>query len=252
MKKITVIIPSLNQGKYIEKTILSLLDQDYPNLEIIVMDGGSTDSTVSILKKYDSVLIWFSEKDNGQADAINKGLRISTGEIIGFLNSDDFLLPNSLNLISEHFHDANTLWLTGDYIIVDSNDKPIHSFIVGYKRLLRKFSSKNLLLITNFIVQPSTFWRKTLSTQIGCFDESLKFVMDYDYWLRAYNLSKPKIIEEPISGFRIHKQSKGGSQYKNQFREEYLICKRHTKNPLLKLFHKIHNELIVFSYNLIK
>jgi glycosyltransferase involved in cell wall biosynthesis len=252
MKKITVIIPSLNQGKFIEKTILSLLDQDYPNLEIIVMDGGSTDSTVSILRKYDSVLTWFSEKDNGQADAINKGIRIATGEVIGFLNSDDFLLPNTLNLISEQFNDETTLWLTGDYIIVDSNDKPTQSFIVRYKRMLRRFSSRNLLLITNFIVQPSTFWMKTLSTQIGYFDESLKFVMDYDYWLRAYNISKPKIIEEPISGFRIHKQSKGGSQYKKQFQEEFLICSKYTNNKLLKLLHKIHNEFIVLSYNLIK
>ena len=120
MKKISIIIPSLNQGIFIEKTITSLLEQNYPNLEIIVMDGGSTDSTISILKKYEPDVQWISEKDNGQSHAINKGIGICSGEIIGFLNSDDYLLPGSLNAIAENFEDESVLW-TGHLSAISSN-----------------------------------------------------------------------------------------------------------------------------------
>lgn len=216
------------------------------------MDGGSTDNTIDILKKFDSSIKWISEKDKGQTHAINKGMELVSGEILGFLNSDDYLLPNTLKIIAENFDDEDILWLTGDYVIVDTNEKLIQSFVVRYKRFLRKISSKNLLLITNYIIQPSTFWRKSLSEQIGLFDESLKFVMDYDYWLRAFDISKPKIIDEPLSAFRIHKNSKGGSEFIRQFQEEYLVSQKYTHNKLIRLLHKIHNELIVFVYRLIK
>lgn len=252
MKKISIIIPSLNQGNFIEKSITSLLDQNYPNLEIIVMDGGSTDATISILKKYEPHIIWFSEEDNGQSHAINKGIKICSGEIIAFLNSDDYSLPGSLSTVAENFEDEDVLWLTGDYKIIDTDDKPIQSFVEKYKRCLRNFSSKNMLLITNFIVQPSTFWRKSLTNKIGFFDESLKFVMDYDYWIRAYQYSTPKILTKPLSAFRIHKNSKGGSRFKEQFDEEYTVSKVYTRNRILHGLHFIHNLLIVFSYKLIK
>ncbi len=252
MKKISIIIPSLNQGIYIEKTITSLLDQKYPDLEIIVMDGGSSDITIEILKKYDSNIKWISEKDNGQSDAINKGLRLATGEIIGFINSDDFLLPNSLSIISECFEEDGVLWMTGDYLIIDANEKQIQPFIVKYKRFFRNISSMNLLLVTNYIIQPSTFWRKTLLNEIGFFDDSLKYVMDYDFWIRAYQFVNPKIVNQPISAFRIHKKSKGGSQFREQFEEQFFVCKKYTDNLLIRGIHKIHNSMIVTAYSILK
>ena len=250
--KISIIVPSLNQSNFITKTINSILEQNYPNLEIIVMDGGSTDDTISILENFGSKIKWISEKDRGQSHAINKGIDISSGEILGFINSDDYILPGALNLIAETFKDEHVYWVTGDYKIVDSNGIQIQSTISFYKRVLRMISSKKLLLITNYIIQPSTFWRKSLNQKIGGFDESLRYVMDYDFWIKAFNIATPKIIRKPLSAFRIHKLSKGGSQYKKQFEEELMVCKKYSRNWLLIIFHSIHNQLILFVYKIIK
>src|SRR5258706_14326400 len=101
LPSVTIVTPSLNQGSFIEETIVSVLSQQYPYLEYIIMDGGSTDSTLSVLKKYAGRVQWYSEKDNGQTDAINKGMRMATGEIVAYLNADDILLPGSLLLVAE-------------------------------------------------------------------------------------------------------------------------------------------------------
>ena len=116
--KISIVIPSLNQGRFIGQTIQSLLDQGYPHLEILVMDGGSTDNTLEILKSFSGQITWFSEKDQGQSHAINKGLRQSTGDICGYLNSDDVLLPGALQSIIAAFKSEDSLWVTGDYQVL--------------------------------------------------------------------------------------------------------------------------------------
>ena len=210
LPKISIVIPSLNQGDFISKTINSILEQNYPKIEILVIDGGSTDNTLPILKTFGSKIEWISEKDRGQSHAINKGLMMSTGEIVGFLNSDDYLLPDAIEAIVDVFQDKKILWVTGDYKIVDANGNQIQSLVALYKRMLRGISSKNLLLITNFIIQPSTFWRRSLYKKIGGFNGRLRYVMDYEFWLQAYNIASPKIIKKPLSAFRVHKLSKGG------------------------------------------
>jgi glycosyltransferase involved in cell wall biosynthesis len=120
--KITIITPSFNQGKYIERTIQSVLSQDYPNLEYIIIDGGSTDQTVDIIKKYERHLkYWVSEKDNGQSHAINKGLKYATGDIINWLNSDDYLEPQALNVIAESFNSDIDIFCGYANLIYDKN-----------------------------------------------------------------------------------------------------------------------------------
>jgi len=142
--KISIITPSFNQGKFIKKTIDSVLSQNYPDLEYVVIDGGSTDNTVKILKSYGNKIKWISEKDKGQADAINKGLKIINGEIIAFINSDDYYLPDTFKKIVDFFKQNITCnVVTGDYLIINENGKPIQSFVGFYK--IQQLSLPNLV-----------------------------------------------------------------------------------------------------------
>jgi len=259
LPKISIITPSFNQGKFIKETIESVLSQNYPNLEYIVMDGGSTDETVKILKSYNSKstngskFSWVSKKDAGQTDAINNGIKKSTGEIIAYINSDDVMLPNTLETVAKFFtNNKESMWLTGDYFIIDENGKVIQSFIAKYKRFLRRFPYFNTLAVANYIIQPSTFWRRSLIDEIGFFDKDLHLCMDYDYWMRAIKKYNLAVLPDHFSQFRIHGASKGISQYKKQFREESKVLSRYTTNIVLKVLHSIHAELIILAYNLIK
>lgn len=250
---ISVITPSYNQGKFIRETINSVLSQDYPNVELLVMDGGSTDDTVAILKSYGKKIKWQSKKDKGQTDAINKGMREAKGEIVCYLNSDDTFLPGTLSTVAEAFkNNPNIHWLTGNYQIINENGNIIQSYIQWYKTAARSSNNTTLLKILNYISQPSTFWKRSVFEQIGYFDETLRYCMDYDFWLRLSAFDKPLILFKELSQFRIHSLSKGGSQYERQFEEEYVVAKRHTANQIVLLLHKLHAFGIVLAYKLIK
>ncbi len=253
MLKISIITPSFNQGQFIEQTIQSVLNQNYPNLEYIVMDGGSTDDTLSILKKYEGKLKWFSGKDKGQSDAINKGLKMATGDIVAWLNSDDYFLPGMLRKVADEFEkNKKTQWVTGDYRIVDEKGKQIQSFIPWYKGLLRKHPTFNMLSFANFIIQPSTFWKKNIMEEVGYLREEYHLCMDYDLWLRIMKKYQPAVFSTPLSAFRIHGTSKGKLQYGIQFKEEVQVAKQYNHNDFIIFLHTIHNILINFIYQIIK
>jgi glycosyltransferase involved in cell wall biosynthesis len=251
--RISIITPSFNQGKYIEQTINSVLSQNYQNLEYIVVDGGSTDETLSILQKYEGKLKWISEKDKGQSDAINKGLQMTTGDVVAWLNSDDYYLPGTFERVVEVFEkNKEARWVTGDYKIVDKKGKQIQSFIPCYKKLLRKHPTFNMLSFANFIIQPSTFWKREIMEEVGYVGQEYHLCMDYDLWLRIMGKYHPAVITSPLSAFRIHNDSKGKLQYEKQFQEEIQIASKHNKNFLIILLHRIHNSLIKFIYQIIK
>src|SRR5687768_9899033 len=154
--RISIITPSFNQGGFIEETILSVLSQEYPDLEYLVMDGGSSDATLNVLQKYSGKVTWFSEPDQGQTDAINKGLRRATGSIVGYLNADDLLLPGALNKVAQTFTaDPQTWWVSGKCQIVDEENNEIRTPITVYKNTLLRWHSFLLLLMTNYISQRS-------------------------------------------------------------------------------------------------
>jgi len=250
--KISIITPSFNQGCFLRQTIDSIISQDYPNLEYIVMDGGSTDETVGILQSYGDKIRWFSEKDNGQADAINKGLALASGDILAYINSDDYYLPGALKLVAQKFPQTGCKWLTGDYRIVDQEDHKIQSLVVLYKKFWRNFSSAGVLSLLNYIVQPSTFWSRALWSRTGQFDVSLRYTLDYDLWLRAFKVELPLVVKQPLSVFRVHKSSKGGIGYQIQFEEELQVLQRYHTNSVIIRAHRFHNALIKLIYKMIK
>ena len=250
--KISIITPSFNQGRFLRQTIDSIISQDYPNLEYIVMDGGSTDETIEILQSYGNKIRWFSEKDHGQADAINKGMALASGEILTYINSDDYYLPDVLNLVAREFSRTDCKWLTGDYRIVDQDNRKIQGLVVLYKKFWRNFSSASILSLLNYIVQPSTFWSRDLWSRTGQFDISLRYTLDYDLWLRAIKVDLPLVVKQPLSAFRIHKSSKGGIGYQIQFEEELLVLERYHPNSVIVRAHRFHNSLIKLIYKIIK
>lgn len=200
--KITVVTPSYNQGKYIKRTIESVLSQGIPDIEYIVMDGGSTDETVDILKAYGGSIIWRSEKDNGQTDAVNKGIRAAHGEIIGWLNSDDVYYPEAIRKVLEVFEknpDINVVYGNANHIREDD------SFIEEY--YTEDFDYERLKDIC-FICQPSLFFRKKLVDQYGYLDDKLQYCMDYDYWLRLGKGEKFYRLNELIAGSRLYDDNK--------------------------------------------
>lgn len=254
MLKISIITPSFNQGEYIAKTIDSVLSQNYPNLEYYVVDGGSTDNTVEILKSYGDRIKWVSQIDTGQTNAINWGLKKISGDIISYLNSDDLLLPNSLQVISDTFDSNKCEWLIGDYQIIDSQGRRVkkHAIVEKYKHLLLAHFSRNLLLtVNNFLPQPSTFWSKKAFKKIGLFDESLHYTMDYDYWLRLSKEFKPLIVQREFSQFRLHSQSKSVSGRVKMFEEELRVMEKHRPNLFQRHTHRLHSFVSLFIYRVI-
>lgn len=252
--KISVVMPSLNQGKFIARSIHSVLDQNYPALELIVVDGGSADNTVEVLQSCRENVRWISEKDNGQTDAINKGLRMAGGEILAFLNADDLLLPNALNIVAGRFQNhPERLWLTGRCKIVDEQGGEIRSMITRYKNILLSFGSRAMLHVTNYISQPATFWRRAAVDEFGYFDETLHFVMDYEYWLRLWQTHPPLILPQYLAAFRIQSQSKTTSSGHSAayINEERLVLRRYSRSSLLLAGHDMHRFLMTTAYRVI-
>lgn len=210
--KITVITPSYNQGQYIEDTILSVINQDYPNLEYIIIDGGSTDNTVEVIKKYqDKIHYWVSEKDSGQSNAINKGLRKATGEIINWINSDDQLQPGSLSVIAKHFTDNPDAAIVHGRIEYFGETKNYYSTNLPLQDIETRYVSHICM------PQPASFFHRKLIDEHGYLDESLHFSMDTDLFLRA-GLHYPLVqIEDVIARFRLHQTSKSVSAFSKTF-----------------------------------
>jgi len=251
--KFSIIIPSFNQGIYITQTIDSILNQSFQDFEILVIDGGSTDNTIEVLKSYGDLIFWVTEKDRGQTHAINKGIAYAKGEGITYLNSDDYYLDRTLEKVASIFKLNNDiLWLTGDYLIVDEKGGKIQSAVGRYKTFFRKRLSFNLLTVLNPINQPGTFLRKELIDKIGLFNEELRYTMDYEYWLRAIKIQKPLVLNDKLAAFRIHTNSKGGSNYKRQFEEELETAMKYQKKKILIALHAFHNKFIQMAYDLIK
>jgi glycosyltransferase involved in cell wall biosynthesis len=253
LPRITIITPSLNQGDFIEQTIESVLSQDYPDLEYIVMDGGSSDGTLGILEKYQDRLSWVSEPDRGQSHAINKGLQRATGDVVAFLNSDDLYEPGALLKVGRFFAGyPDAAWLTGKCRVIDQNGHDVRSAITLYKNLWLRLGSHTVLQVLNYISQPATFWRRTAVEQVGFFDEALHYAMDYDYSLRMGRQFRLGVLHHYVAAFRVHPGSKGESLARAQMDEDLAIARRYVSSPILIGLHALNNRLVLLVYRFLK
>ncbi len=201
--KITVVTPSYNQGPYIEETILSIIGQQYPNLEYFVVDGGSTDETVSIIRKYSEHINWWvSEKDRGQSDAINKGFKRATGDIVNWINSDDILYPNAL------FHIAQTYMANPDAGFVYGKTQRFNS--EGPMEMMQHDVPDLPLMYYYYFPygQQGCFYKRSILEQIGYLNESLHFSMDFDLFIRLHLHARTVKTDVLVGGFRDHVASK--------------------------------------------
>jgi len=209
LPKISIVTCSYQQAPFLERTLRSILDQDYPNLEFIVIDGGSTDGSVDIIRKYqDRFAFWVSEKDNGQSSAINRGLKLATGDIVGWINSDDTYAPRSLARIGEYYAahpDVDLLY--GHTCVIDDHDKVIRR-LLAVPTTAYEISHYN----RNLFSQPGTTWRRKLHERLGYLDESLHFVMDSDWWMRAAQSANIRFTPQHLGNLRTYATTKSRSQ----------------------------------------
>jgi len=203
--KISIVTPSYNQGQFLEETILSIISQNYPNLEYIIIDGGSTDDSVDIIDKYkDRLTYWVSEKDQGQTHAINKGLKKATGEIMNWINSDDLLTPGALQAVGQMFADfPESEFCFGDFDVIDKGGQMIFS------RKSPPYHYRQLFYGRQFSYQPAVFFRRHVLEKIGRLDETLNFCMDLEFWIRATRQGCTfHQIKKPLALARMHGDAK--------------------------------------------
>jgi glycosyltransferase involved in cell wall biosynthesis len=203
--RVSIVTPSYNQGRFIEETIRSVLLQGYPDMEYIIMDGGSTDESTRIIKKYEEWLSFgVSEPDNGQSDAINRGFSRSTGEIMAWLNSDDFYTPNAITRAARYFigHPQAEI-LYGEAWFTDESGHRLKPC-----RHVRETIPKWYMLNVNPIIQPATLWRRSLWLTIGQLDSSLIWGLDWEFFIRAHLRTELHYIPEFLASCRLHDDMK--------------------------------------------
>ena len=217
--KISIVTPSFNQGAYLEQTIQSVLGQNYPNLEYIIIDGGSTDESVEIIKKYERYLAyWVSEPDKGQSYALNKGLQKCTGDIFNWINSDDYLEPGALNTVAQAFvENPHALQVCGyTRLFEDGSDTTV------LKHRCELYQSAEKTIVNQRINQQGSFYDLRAINEIGNINNSLLYVMDLELWLRflsCYGQDRIILIDDLLAHFRLHPNSKT-VEFKERFRRE--------------------------------
>lgn len=227
--RVSVVVPSYNQAEFLPRTLNSLLNQTYGPLEIIVIDGGSTDGTLDVLRAYDDHLsYWISEPDEGQSDALNKGYERATGDIFGWMNSDDLYLPDAVETAVREFrrHDEIDV-VYGDHLQVDSDDR-VTDYIYGFPA-----STGQLLYEGFFGTAQAMFWRRSLQLRVGRFDTALHRTMDYEMMVRFLRVAGRRgfrHVESPLACFRRHEAQKTTGADSTVEQEHRYIAAQHHVN----------------------
>lgn len=237
--KLTILTPTRNQGEFLEQTIRSVMDQGYPELEYLILDGGSTDGTAEILQWWaeeaPGVLRFRSERDAGQIAALNEGIRVAAGEIIAFINSDDVYLPGAFSTVASYFAaHPEAQWVVGDCAV----SEPTLEWTFRLKALAPVHRARWVSLLFNFINQPAVFLRTEFVRKVGEFNPAYPLAFDYEYWLRCLQFSLPGRIHRQLALFRVQPGSKSSTGYLQQFQESQEIARQYSQNPLTTLAQK--------------
>jgi len=247
--KISIVIPSFNQGSYIEETLKSIFDQKYPKLEVIVIDGLSTDNTINILKKYEKKInYWVSEKDRGQSHAINKGFKKASGDIIAWINSDDIYFPNSFNTINNFFQkkpEADIVY--GNGVWIDENSK-----IIKCRRNL-PFHYKTWFYGMADPFQPEVFYRRRVLDAAGFVDESYHMMMDREWWIRMASKGMMfKHLDAELAALRKYNDTKSAKYNNRNNTERWTLHSTYWKGFKFKnhTLHKLHWTVLNYHYRI--
>lgn len=247
-----MITPSLNARATVEQTLRSVRTQDYPHVEHVVIDGGSTDGTVEILERAEGIT-FVSERDGGLSDAMNKGIAQAKGDVIGWLNADDCYLPGALARVAREFRaNPDALWATGRCVIIDRGGREIRRPVRMYKNLLLRHYRHWLYLTQNFISAPATFVHRRGYELAGPYDERFKISMDYDLFLRLAALGDPIVIDADLACFRMAHASGSLSMsgFERQFREHAQNAREHGDgHPIPVAVNQVLSRLIVLAYS---
>jgi glycosyltransferase involved in cell wall biosynthesis len=231
LPRISIVTPSYNQAHFLERTIKSVLDQGYPNLEYIVMDGGSTDDSLEIIRRYSNQLAyWVSAPDGGQAEAIQRGFARSTGEILGWLNSDDLLLPGSLQHIAAQFlRKPGADFLAGGYVNIDESDR------VTWCHWPVTPTFERILLVGFYVGQPACFWSHLAYDRVDGIDPTFQFGLDGDLFLRMLHRGQAISTTHLLACFRSHPASKSARLQEVHLAEKAKINKYWNRDYLQRV-----------------
>jgi len=230
---VSIVTPSLDQGRFIEDAIRSVLDQDYPRIEHIVVDGGSTDGTLAVLTRYPH-LTWVSEPDRGQAAAINKGFAMATGEIFAWLNADDYYLPGAVTAAVEELCSAGCALVHGGWRQVDEAGRTLRDVAPV------PFDFRLQLEARNAVAQPGAFFTRAAFEDVGGLDEELHYALDYELWLKLGRRFEVRHVDRVLAAYRYHPVSKSVAEYEKFASETWSAARRHgarRRSPLFVDFH---------------
>lgn len=261
LPQISIVMPCYQQVAFLEEAVRSVLDQEGVDLELLVMDPGSTDGSRELLlnlqQDYGEKLQLHFAADDGQADAINRGMARARGQILGWLNSDDRLRPGALRQVLPLLEGSAPRWLYGRCGIIDEGGRPIARYIVWYKNLRGRRFSFHKFLTEDFIPQMATFWNRPLWETAGELDKHRHLAMDYDLFLRFAGITDPVVLRRYLADFRVHKAAKSSLRVDEHLAEAFLTVCRHApasgwRGQLALVLHRIYALRTRLIYLLMK
>lgn len=246
LPRVTVITPSYNQAEFLEETIQSVLSQNYPNLEYWIIDGGSTDGSVDIIRRYaDRLTGWISEKDHGQAEAINKGFARATGEIVAWLNSDDVYLPGAIAAgVAALQANPSCALVFGDVISINGAGEPINLMTFGDWGL-------DELMQFYVICQPAVFMRRSALEQAGYLDSSYHYLLDHELWLRVVQVASMRYVPQTWAKARFHAAAKNVAHTDEYGKDAFRLIAWMAAQPgLADRYHRLHRRILAGAYRI--